>query len=229
MYEYLWPLLKISCFNIAYNAILDYFGKPTNKAKAIRQGFNGWVYYIFAIITISYLVEYTTIFYSYKMLTESLLSSSKAGITSVQIYGWRCSGAYYAETKCDLESQNRIWDKHDVFFVKPVNFTNGLIYGRMFKFGIMSFGQSSKLSSGYYIACNAEHAKYIKNIMKREKWDGPQPIHNPDDSCECDKSTGTKMSKYPSISSSRLSNPLFELSVSLKLSNYTTISSTVSN
>jgi hypothetical protein len=101
-------MFKIVYFNIAYNFVLNYFGKSTDKAKSTRQGFNGWVYYIFAIITISYLVEYITIFYSHIILTESLVSSSKARIPSVQIYGWRCSGAYYAETKCDLEFQNRI-------------------------------------------------------------------------------------------------------------------------
>ncbi|KXN65926.1 hypothetical protein CONCODRAFT_80645 [Conidiobolus coronatus NRRL 28638] len=200
MYQFLRPVFKITCFNIAYNFILNYFGKSNDKAKLIRKEFNSWIYYIFSIVTVSYLVEYTTIFYSHQMLTQSFLTSAKAGVTSNQVYGWRCSGAYYTETKCDLESEIRMWDNNDRFFLKPVNFTEGLIRGQVFNFGSMGRAHDSKISSGYSVNCYAGHTKYIKKNVKREKWDGPQPIHNPEDSCDCGKSIDTKISKYPSIS-----------------------------
>jgi hypothetical protein len=183
MYQILYPMFKMGCINIAYNLILKYLFKSADNDRLIRQRFNSWFYYILFIVVVSYFIEYTTTFYSHKALTESLISSSKAGIPSVQIYGWRCSGTYYAESKCDLEFQNSEWSDKGIGYTEPTTFYKGLISGEMFFYGSSGSSLKGDLFSGYFFSCSVRHAKDVKYYIKDQKWDGPQPIHNPNEYC----------------------------------------------
>lgn len=127
------------------------------------------IIYIYKLILMSYLVEYTHCYYEKKLMLDTFIKSGELGVNNLKVFRWRSSGAYNAVSDSDLKLLLKIWKK-DMNSFTILNYFSGLAGTFTYSFSSSGKSDNDEGWSGDIVSCRVSHKDQTLDYIKNYNW-----------------------------------------------------------